>query len=159
MDDPSGTILVATDLSSHAAALFAVAGRLVGKGREIVALHVYTPEDFGEVHRETGMPVDQYVANLKAEMRFQADQAGLPPGAVRCEVAEGWSVPEEILKAAERERAALIVMATHGRTGLRRALAGSVAEEVLRHARAPVLIVPLAALDALQRKTEEVHAA
>ncbi|MDQ7842307.1 MAG: universal stress protein [Armatimonadota bacterium] len=157
MGEGGRPILVATDLSSQAAGLFAVARRLGGPDAEIVALHVYSPEDYLEVHRETGMPVDQYVANLKAEMRFQADRAGLPAGRVRCEVAESWSVPEAILDRAGQERAALIVMATHGRTGLRRALEGSVAEEVLRHARTPVLIVPLAALEEL--RTTEVHAA
>jgi len=46
---------------------------------------------------------------------------------------------EEILRLAERERADLIVMSTHGRTGLSRMLLGSVAESVVRRARCPVL--------------------
>jgi len=158
MDEAARVILVATDLSPHSGGLFTIAGRLATPGTEIVALHVYTPEDYVDVQRETGMPIDQYVTNLRSEMRFQADQAGIPPGLVRFEVAEGWSIPEQILNAATRLGAALVVMATHGRTGLRRALMGSVAEEVLRHARTPVLIVPPAALEELQR-TEEVSAA
>ena len=46
---------------------------------------------------------------------------------------------EEILRASEAFGCDLIVMGTHGRKGLRRLLAGSVAEEVLRKAQSPVL--------------------
>jgi nucleotide-binding universal stress UspA family protein len=41
-----------------------------------------------------------------------------------------------------RDRADLVVVSTHGRTGLRRVLLGSVAESVLRAAETPVLVVP-----------------
>jgi nucleotide-binding universal stress UspA family protein len=51
-----------------------------------------------------------------------------------------WGDPEaEILKAAKPSAFDLIAMTTHGRTGLRRELVGSVAEMVLRHAEIPVL--------------------
>jgi nucleotide-binding universal stress UspA family protein len=46
-----------------------------------------------------------------------------------------------ILRAARASRADLIVMGTHGRTGLRRVLLGSVAEAVARRSTAPVLVV------------------
>jgi nucleotide-binding universal stress UspA family protein len=48
---------------------------------------------------------------------------------------------EEIVKAAEREKADLVVMGTHGRRGVSRALLGSVAEQVLRTSSVPVLVV------------------
>ncbi len=47
----------------------------------------------------------------------------------------------EIVKAAEQERADIIVMGTHGRSGLNRLLLGSVAERVIRLAPCPVLTV------------------
>jgi nucleotide-binding universal stress UspA family protein len=47
----------------------------------------------------------------------------------------------EIIHAAEELRADLIVMSTHGRTGLRHVLMGSVAEKVVRFAKCPVLTV------------------
>jgi nucleotide-binding universal stress UspA family protein len=47
----------------------------------------------------------------------------------------------EILGLAQKVRSDLIVMGTHGRTGLGRLLMGSVAEQVVRHARCPVLTV------------------
>lgn len=48
---------------------------------------------------------------------------------------------EGILHAAENVNAEMIVMSTHGRTGLTRMLMGSVAEEVVRKAKCPVLTV------------------
>jgi universal stress protein A len=48
---------------------------------------------------------------------------------------------EEILRFAEREGVDLIVMATHGRSGLARLLMGSVAEGVMRGAKCPIIIV------------------
>ena len=46
-----------------------------------------------------------------------------------------------ILSRAERLNAAAVVMATHGRGGLSRLAFGSVADEVLRHARRPLLLL------------------
>lgn len=47
----------------------------------------------------------------------------------------------EIINTARKCKADLIVMATHGRSGLRQMLIGSVAEKVVRHAPCPVLTV------------------
>ncbi len=49
---------------------------------------------------------------------------------------------KDILSTAETWGADLIVMGTHGRTGLTQLLIGSVATHVMRHARIPVMIVP-----------------
>ena len=66
----------------------------------------------------------KYCAGLKAktEMRF-----GHPV--------------ETIVEAAGKMKADVIVIGTHGHTGVKRALLGSVAERVARHAAQPVLIV------------------
>jgi nucleotide-binding universal stress UspA family protein len=50
--------------------------------------------------------------------------------------------PGAIHEVAANKGADLIVIATHGRTGLRRAVMGSVAEGTVRHAICPVLVVP-----------------
>ena len=56
-----------------------------------------------------------------------------------------WGNPSrEILAKARREKADLIVMGTHGRTGLPHMVMGSVAEKAVRLSRIPVLTVPLA---------------
>jgi nucleotide-binding universal stress UspA family protein len=49
---------------------------------------------------------------------------------------------DEIVSYANKIGAELIVVGTHGRSGLSRAILGSVAEHVLRKARTPVLVVP-----------------
>ena len=49
---------------------------------------------------------------------------------------------KDILKTAEIWGADLIVMGTHGRTGLMHLLVGSVAENVVRHSKVPVMVVP-----------------
>ena len=49
--------------------------------------------------------------------------------------------PDQILKLADEEQVDLIVMGSHGRGRLGRMLMGSVAEQVMRHATCPVLIV------------------
>ena len=57
-------------------------------------------------------------------------------------VADAVDVPRSIVEFANREKADFIAMATHGRSGLRRLLLGSVAEQVIRHSHVPVLVYP-----------------
>ena len=61
---------------------------------------------------------------------------------VSFEATEAPDIHQEILVHAERLRADLIVMGTHGRSGFQRLMLGSVTEKVLRKARPPVLTVP-----------------
>lgn len=49
---------------------------------------------------------------------------------------------EVIVNIANNEGASMIVMGTHGRTGLARAIIGSVADRVIRHAGQPIVLVP-----------------
>jgi len=49
---------------------------------------------------------------------------------------------DEIMKFAKQEKVDLIVMGTHGRTGIEHVFFGSVAEKVLRHSPFPVFIIP-----------------
>jgi nucleotide-binding universal stress UspA family protein len=56
-------------------------------------------------------------------------------------VKRGMDFADIIARQAKKLRASMIVMGSHGRTGLRRFLLGSVAERTLRYAHCPVLIV------------------
>ena len=60
----------------------------------------------------------------------------------RVAVLEAADVPRAIVEFAHQQKADYIAMATHGRSGLRRLLLGSVAEQVVRHAHVPVLLYP-----------------
>lgn len=49
---------------------------------------------------------------------------------------------EEIIKFAEKEKVDLIVMGTHGRTGIEHIFCGSIAEKVIRRSPFPVFVIP-----------------
>ena len=53
------------------------------------------------------------------------------------------AAPEMIVQTADQTQAELIVMSTHGRSGLNRFLYGSVAEAVLRGTQLPLLLIPV----------------
>ena len=58
-------------------------------------------------------------------------------------VVDAESVHEAILDVARSRGVDVIVMGTHGRTGLARTIIGSVADRVVRHSAVPVVLVPL----------------
>ncbi|MFY9342631.1 MAG: universal stress protein [Planctomycetota bacterium] len=60
----------------------------------------------------------------------------------QCTVVEAADVPGAIVGQAQKMAADYIAMATHGRSGLRRLLLGSIAEQVVQHAHVPVLLYP-----------------
>lgn len=70
----------------------------------------------------------------------RAEAETLAPGRVTAELLEGDPAWEVVKFAAERGQD-LLVVGTHGRTGVRRLVVGSIAEQVLRGARCPVLAV------------------
>ena len=72
----------------------------------------------------------------KAEKKFEA--LGLT---VATQVLEGFSVNGEIISAAQNLGADLIIMGSHGRTGFKKFILGSVAQKVLGESHIPVLVV------------------
>lgn len=90
------------------------------------------PEVIIDTMERLRMETDAYVTALATRI----GGTGLP---VLTDVRIG-DVPAQILEAADAWQADVIAMTTHGRTGLSRLAFGSVAEEVLRHARVPVLV-------------------
>ena len=62
---------------------------------------------------------------------------------VSCRVIKGDNAAEALVDFADKEDdLRMIVMATHGRTGMEKWMLGNVTEKVVRHANAPVLVVP-----------------
>ncbi|MFM9106396.1 MAG: universal stress protein [Chloroflexota bacterium] len=112
-------------------------------------LHLVRVVDLGrlEQYGALGLALDASALDLALEDERRAVRDYLAATQARL-AAEGLAVTTESREGlAARELAAaaapgdLLVMASHGRTGLRRWFLGSVAEEVVRHAPGPVLLV------------------
>ncbi|WP_034384414.1 universal stress protein [Deinococcus sp. YIM 77859] len=136
------TILVTTDashLGNEALAHGASLARALHAKLTVLYIH---PDPLPTV-AEAYIYLPRDVAEQEEQMeRVRADLARRVPGArLRIELAAGRLVPRLILEVAREEGADLIVMSTHGRSGLGRALLGSVAEAVAHHAPVPVLLV------------------
>ncbi len=141
-------VLVATDFKEASPALLAVGVEAARKfGAELIALYVFDPAAYEEILGEPLMSLDAYMSRLRMELLKQVVAVGAEMR-TRVEIVDGRNVALEILSAAARLEADLIVIGTHGRTGLRCVAHGSVAEEVLRHARTMVLVTPLSVLAA-----------
>ncbi|HET8679951.1 MAG TPA: universal stress protein [bacterium] len=151
-------ILVAVDLSKDSAALVRYAAGISARtGGELVILHVYAREEAVTALRDEGLFVDIYVSRLRSELRYLQAQAGTAGQKARVEVITGDPVSQITTRAHELE-VDLIVMGTHGRTGLPRLLMGSVAEGVLRQATCPVLLAPVRILAGQPRERAAVSA-
>ncbi|WP_019456573.1 universal stress protein [Acinetobacter sp. GG2] len=79
-----------------------------------------------------------YLLDILEQAKQQFVQEGLT---VETKLLEGFVVHEEIIQAAQDINADLIVMGSHGRTGVRKLVLGSVAQKVLGESHIPVLIV------------------
>jgi nucleotide-binding universal stress UspA family protein len=136
---PIRIILYPTDFSESSESAFALACALARDyNARLVVLHVIQlppaiPSEAGLLVAEA----DEYRDYAKDQLLHYQ-----PPGGVRLEHWLETGEPEaEILGLARKLHADLIVMGTHGRTGLGRLLLGSIAEHVLRKAPCPVLTV------------------
>lgn len=135
-------ILVPVDYSAPSSAALRLAADIARafEGR-LIALHlipieIYAFADYPLVAPET-VRIDEERARLETHVR-----AILGDGAPAFEVEVGWGSPFlQIVDCAIDRRADLIVIGTHGRTGLKHALLGSVAEKTVRLAPCPVLTV------------------
>jgi nucleotide-binding universal stress UspA family protein len=136
---PIGTILHPTDFSSHSQHAFRLACSLArDHGATVVALHVLTPPHVAYTEGVILPPPEAY----EDRWREQLDRLQPPDPAVRLERRLVYGYPADtILRLAEGTRCGLIVMGTHGWTGLNRLVMGSVAEQVVRRAPCPVLTV------------------
>ena len=80
------------------------------------------------------------VAQAQAYLQEQAGKLDIPDAKLAVEVTKS-SIAEAIIAYAAREDIGLIVMSSHGRTGLQRWVYGSVAEKVLHTSRCATMIV------------------
>ena len=133
------TIVLATDGSKYSAA---AAERAIAfaksYGGELKVLSVVdVPTEF---YAEAPQAVEDLVKKAKgfvADVKKQAEAAGVPAETFVME-AEAYQAVNNL---AQEQKANMIVLGSHGRTGLRRLLMGSVTEAVIGHASCPVLVV------------------
>ena len=141
------SILLPTDFSEcagHALPAAASLARIVGA--RIICLHVIEPlvPTVGWTPIAEPLPV----ADMSEQLEDSATRE--LPKIADCEECDGLEVEEvivhgdaatEIVRVAKERDVDLIVISSHGRTGLGRILFGSTAESVVRHASCPVLVV------------------
>lgn len=136
MVEPARRILLATDLSPHSLRAFPLAARLAREFDARLHLAHVVPRAEGAAGADAArMPADP--GRALADFRREHLAPDVP--------VDEWLLAgeaDQALCAAARDRNCdLIVMATHGYTGLKHALLGSTAERVVRNAPCPVLVV------------------
>ena len=128
-------ILVATDFSDAAEAAVRVAHAYARAfGARLHVFHVAWPDEHG-------------LTRLFADL-----VANLGSGVPVVVASQRGDAAEEIVRYAKGHNVHLIVLGTHGRTGVSRVLMGSVAERVIRTAPCPVLTVPTAFVGAQEAR-------
>jgi nucleotide-binding universal stress UspA family protein len=136
---PIRTILHPTDFSDASAPAFELACALARDYKATLLLvHVFPPPHvFAPDGIAVAFPVEEPYQLQARLAQLRPTEPGIT---VEHHVLEGNPV-DLILQTAEKRHADVIVMGTHGTTGLTRLLVGSVAESVLRKAPCPVLTV------------------
>jgi nucleotide-binding universal stress UspA family protein len=137
---PIKTILHPTDFSACSTDAFRVACSLAHDyGARLIVLHVTSLPDLaykGYALPDAPVGAEEYLTKVREDLaRLQPSDSQVP---VERRLEEGDPVAE-ILRVAAATGTNLIVLGTHGRTGLGHLLMGSVAEQVVRNATCPVL--------------------
>jgi nucleotide-binding universal stress UspA family protein len=141
------TILLPTDFSDCGNYALAYATSLARKfAASIICVHVIEP--IVPTVGYSGMTEPLPIADITEQLEDSAERE--LPKVAECDECAGLNVEElivygdaaaEIVRVARERSVDLIVIASHGRTGLGRILFGSTAEAVVRHASCPVLVV------------------
>lgn len=139
-------LLIATDFSELAArALLRGIELARASNAGVTLLHVVENTWYPGTFGVGPMPLPDFEQQIKAAARdrLEALRKEFVPDGMTCRTLLVDGVPwSEIVRTAREEKCDLIVVATHGFTGLKHALLGSQAERVVRHAPCPVLTVP-----------------
>ncbi|MEP6809250.1 MAG: universal stress protein [Chthoniobacterales bacterium] len=140
------TILVPTDFSTASVEGLNYAISFAREfGARLVVFHAFSTQDF-----VTPNPYGLYNVRPTPEEAHSATEVLMRDFVTRCDFAgvefethiTTSEAAEGICDYAEEIKADLIITSTHGRTGFLHVLIGSVAEDVVRYARSPVLVVP-----------------
>ena len=140
-------IMVSTDFSKLGDAAFAAAFRLAADHRaSLLAVHVLdlpeTPSPLYAHYMPLPSPAQLSEAKVQALAELEGRLAGARQRGVSARAVLVAGDPAvEIVRLAAARRISLIVLATHGRTGIRRFALGSVAEKVVRTAPCAVMVI------------------
>ncbi|HLI62969.1 MAG TPA: universal stress protein [Terriglobales bacterium] len=135
-------VLIAVDsepVAAHAADVGIELARSLAA--EIAFVHVVDPKN--DSHPEGGVVASELAGRAQADARkLLAVFSGHLPGELKAlEFVRTGEAATEIINTAKQWEADFIVIGTHGRCGIKRAILGSVAEKVMRHAPCPVVAV------------------
>jgi nucleotide-binding universal stress UspA family protein len=134
-------ILTALDDSAIAAHAVEVGTELATALKAQAAL-VYVVDPGLALHQDSGIPASEWLATLRREgqafLATAGQRTGRPPA---WQFLREGKPADEILAAAREWEADLIVIGTHGRSGISRLILGSTAESVVRYAACPVLVI------------------
>ena len=144
-DSRRGPVVFAYDGSDLAKLAIDEAGRQLAPGLDALVLTVWHPFDVGFVPAGNVRFDAAQISDVRdaaeqtaAEGASLAQAAGFKAGSAAAEAAPTW---KGIVKVADERDSSLIVLGSHGRTGLAGVLIGSVAEAVAARSRRSVLIV------------------
>lgn len=131
-------ILVPVDFADYSEKAIVVADKLKGSDGKLILQHVVSTPIHPSFY--AGGVTRMFELDPELPDRIREQLKGLYDGPSELLVSEG-AAAEEILGAAESQKAQLIVMGTRGLSGLDHVLLGSVTERVTRKAKVPVLAV------------------
>jgi universal stress protein A len=135
----SKTYLVAVDFSKGSDIAFQHALRISRENNgKLVLLHVLNENMF---HPRRIWPKSHTEKQARDGLKRMVAKSGLEPGEYRFVIVWGRDMARTIASHAKKLHASMIIMGSHGRTGLTRLMLGSVAERTLRYAECPVLVV------------------
>jgi len=141
-------VLFATDFSKGSErALESAVSFAKHYGAELLMAHVVTVWDYDPANPDWRFPPlpSEHIGEIEAQGQERLDETGARAAGddieVRTLLVRGFDPGMEIVRTAEEEAADLIVMSTHGRTGVSHLVIGSTAEKVVRYAGCPVLTV------------------
>ena len=133
-------VLFLTDFSEPSCDALPFATALArGYGSKVFAVHVLVPSGYAYMTPDAAVTLlDDQEESAKVEMaRVESQLTGLQRETIIERGSSLWEVVERLVKEHAFD---LIALGTHGRTGLKKALLGSSAEEVFRRSRVPVLM-------------------
>lgn len=139
-------ILVPTDFSPASKQALPYARELAKlHDAEVLLVHVMELPHYPTLFEGTALVVPPIDDSLRAQLKEQLEKLaaeGTAKGGFPCRAILREGPPtQELLDCAKEEGADLIIIATHGYTGLKHMLLGSTAEQVVRHACCPVLAI------------------